>query len=397
MAKRITFLAVIVSWLLGTSVFFAATYTAPRKPAPPSSRKPTRLSSKRVTQRHATAAQGRLQRRRVRRSPWHTSSYGDPSANDDPAGDDPAIRSAAVAALGKWNGSVVVADPNTGRLLTVVNQKLATEGAFTPCSTFKPIVALAALKEGLITPDTTLRAEPRLRAYGSRNINLTQALAHSSNVFFSKVGQMLGFDRLIEYAHKFGLGEKSAADIPGESTGHLPSEPPKEGGVGMVAYDGWSFDVTPLQMTALVSTIANGGTLYELQYPRTREEAAQFEPKVRRKLDDLAPYFPDVRDGMAAAVLYGTGRFAYDPQIDIFGKTGTCSENGARLGWFISYSGQQSPKYAVVVLLRGGRLMYGPHAAEIAGKLYRDLELRAQNQPPVQNVPALTLLRLPAR
>ena len=384
MAKRIAVLAALIFLLFGATTVSGATYTSLRKSARPSSKHPA----------HASAAHSRSNRRRAHYNPWHISSYGDPGADDNPAGDDAAVRAAAVAALGKWNGSVVVADPNNGRILSVVNQKLATEGAFTPCSTMKPIVAVAALKEGLITPDTTVRAEPRLRAYG-RYFNLTQALAHSSNTYFSKVGQMLGFDRLTEYAHLFGLGEKAAADIPGESIGHFPAEPPKQGGVGMLAYDGLTFDVTPLQMTALVSAIANGGTLYELQYPRTPEEVSQFQPKVRRQLDFLAPYFQEVRDGMAAAVLYGTGHYAYDPEVDIFGKTGTCSENGARLGWFISYSGQQNPKYAVVVLLRGGRSMYGPHAAEIAGKIYHDLAMRDQALKTVANVPALTVIGMP--
>lgn len=390
MANRITILAALILLLLGTNLLTGATYTSLRKSARP--------YSKHTAHAHTTSAHSRSSRRRARQyNPWHITSYGDPAAEDNPTGEDPAVRAAAVAALGRWNGAVVVADPNNGRILSVVNQKLATEGAFTPCSTFKPIAALAALKEGLITEDTTMRSEPRLRAYG-RNFNLTQALAHSSNIYFYKVGQMLGFDRLTEYAHLFGLGEKAAADIPGESAGHFPEAPPKEGGVGMLAYDGLSFDVTPLQMTALVSAIANGGTLYELQYPRTHEELAQFQPKVRRQLDALGPYFPQVRDGMAASVLYGTGRFAYDPQVDIFGKTGTCSENGARLGWFVSYSysGPQNPKYAMVVLLRGGRNMYGPHAAEIAGKVYHDLAIRDEGRKAIQNLPALTVIGMPS-
>ena len=314
-------------------------------------------------------------------NPWRMPSYGDSAVGDNPAGDDPAIRAAAIDALGKWNGAVAVVNPNTGRILTLVNQKLATEDAFTPCSTIKPITALAALKEGLITPDTILRGERRLRAYGSTNINLAKALALSSNNFFSQVGQMLGFDRLAEYAREFGFGEKTGKDFPAESAGQFPSEAPalKDGGVGMLAYDGLTADVTALQMAAMVSAIANGGTLYELQYPRTAQEIAQFQPKVRRQLYNLTPYMADVKAGMAASVLYGTGRFAYDPQNDIFGKTGTCTEDGARLGWFVSYSGQQYPKYAVVVLLRGGRSMYGPHAAEIAGKLYHDLRLKDQS------------------
>ncbi len=283
--------------------------------------------------------------------------------------------------MGNWNGSAVVVDPNNGRILSVVNQKVALESAFTPCSTFKPVVALAALKESIISPVTEFRLGRRT------HMNVTQALAHSNNLFFSKLGLMLGFSRLAEYAHEFSLGQKVGWDIPDEVPGRFPSQPPKEGGVGLVASHGLGMEVTPLQMAAIVSAIANGGTLYELQYPRTPEEAAQFQPRVRRRLDDLAPYIPEVKEGMAAAVIYGTGHFAYDPQFDIYGKTGTCSENGVRLGWFASYAGQQQPKYVVVVLLRGGRLMYGPHAAEIAGRLYHGLRLRELEPTRAHNIP----------
>lgn len=277
------------------------------------------------------------------------------------------IRQAAIQALGNWNGAVVVVDPNTGRILSIVDQKLALTGAFTPCSTFKPVVALAALKEGIISPQT------ELRVFGRARMNLTEALAHSNNVFFGKLGQMLGFARVSEYAHEFGLGERAGWDIPDESPGRFPSAPPQEGGVAQLTWLGQDIEITPLQLAAIVSAIANGGTLYYLQYPRTSEELAQFEPKVRRRLDGLDDYFTDVKRGMEAAVLYGTARSAHDPEEQIFGKTGTCSEDGARLGWFGSYSNESRPKYVVVVLLRGGRMMFGPHAAEIAGKLYRDL------------------------
>lgn len=301
---------------------------------------------------------------------------------DNPAGEDPVVRQLALEALSNWNGSVVVVDPNNGRILSIVNQKVALQSAFTPCSTFKPVVALAALKEDIISPETEFRFGRRAR------MNVTEALAHSNNIFFSKLGQMLGFGRLSQYAREFGLGEKAGWEIPDEVPGRFPAQPPKEGGVGMVASYGLAMDVTLLQMAAIASTIANGGTLYELQYPRTPEEVAQFVPRVRRRLDDLAPYIPHVKEGMAAAVLYGTGRFAYDPELDVYGKTGTCSEDGVRLGWFVSYAGQQQPKYVVVVLLRGGRPMYGPHAAEIAGRLYHALwqkelqAIRANNSSP---------------
>jgi len=379
---------VALYWLCGINTLFGATYTPPRRKSRTTLHSSPHHRTSRLTSRirHASG------RRRRQYNPWHMTSYGDSAVGDNPTGEDPAIRAAAIDALGKWYGAVAVVNPNNGRILTLVNQKLASEGAFTPCSTIKPITALAALKEGLITPDTTLQGERRLRAYGSTNINLAKALALSSNNFFSKVGEMLGFDRLAEYAREFGFGEKTGKDFPAESAGQLPSGPPapKDGGVGMLAYDGLSIDVTPLQMAAMVSAIANGGTLYELQYPRTPQEIAQFQPKVRRQLYNLTPYMADVKAGMAASVLYGTGRFAYDPQNDIFGKTGTCSEDGARLGWFVSYSGQVIPKYAVVVFLRGGRMMYGPHAAEIAGKLYHDLRMRDQST--AQFVPALGVI-----
>jgi cell division protein FtsI/penicillin-binding protein 2 len=90
-------------------------------------------------------------------------------------------------------------------------------------------------------------------------------------------------------------------------------------------------------------------------------------------LDDLAQYLPEIKAGLEAAVLYGTARLAYDPEMQIYGKTGTCSEDGARLGWFVSYAQDQQPRYVAVVLLRGGRMMFGPHAAEIAGHFYREV------------------------
>lgn len=298
---------------------------------------------------------------------WRFSSYGDPSLGDNPAGDDPVIRQSAVEALGNLSGSIVVVNPNSGRILSIVNQKLALTSGFTPCSTFKPMVALAALREGIITPNTKLYVGERAR------VDVNDALARSNNMFFHKLGEMLGFQRVTHYAREFGLGERAGLDIPGESAGVYPSAPPKDGGVGHLAYCGTDTEETPLQMAAIISVIANGGTLYALQYPRTPQEIAAFQPVVRRHLTDLAAYIPEIRDGLAGSVLYGTGRSAFDPDLSIYGKTGTCSENGAHLGWFMSFAGELQPQYAVVVLLRGGQMMYGPHAAEVAGHFYRDL------------------------
>lgn len=316
----------------------------------------------------------RRHRRRVRGDGhYRVSSYGNPSEGDNPAGDDPVVRQAAIDALGNWNGSIVVVNPDNGRILSIVNQKLALSSGFTPCSTFKPVVALAALKEGIITPKTRLAVGRRQR------MDVTEALARSNNVFFLKLGEMLGFHRLAHYAHVFGLGEKTG-DIPGESPGRFPEEAPKSGGAGYLAYYGQDMEVTALQMAAVISTVANGGTLYELQYPRSADELSEFQPRPRRQLDELVDYIPQIKSGLEAAVLYGTARSAYDPGMSIYGKTGTCSEGGARLGWFVSYAGEEPSRYVAVVLLRGGRMVFGPHAAEIAGRFYRDL-LRKENLP----------------
>lgn len=365
--RRLAILALAIIWLLGAGLTLSTPAASSGNSAdnppvnPPHHSSPSKTGVQKTTTSHS--------KRRSRRAynPWKLSSYGDPAAEDNPAGEDPVIRQAAIEALGDWNGSIVVVDPNSGRILSMVNQKLALSSGFTPCSTFKPVVALAGLREGIITPATKLYVGGRLR------MDLTDALARSNNNYFRKLGEMLGFGRITEYAQEFGLGEKAGLDIPGESPGVYPSAPPTQGGVGFLAYCGTDMQVTALQMAAVISTIANGGTLYALQYPRTPEEIAAFHPVVRRRLDDIAPYIPQIRDGLAATVLYGTGRSAYDSDLSIYGKTGTCSENGARLGWFISYAGQGESQYVVVVLLRGGRMMYGPHAAEIAGHFYRDM------------------------
>ena len=305
----------------------------------------------------------------------YAPTYADSVSADDPKFDDPIVREAAVAALGRYNGSVVAVDPNTGRILTVVNQRIAFSDGYIPCSTIKPTIAIAALQENVITRDTMLKVGRR------KYMNLTEALAHSNNTFFEELGRRMGFDTVSKYGRLLGLGELAGYELADEHPGAFPMQPPAFGGVARMSSFGEGIQITPLQLAALAAAFANGGTLYYLQYPHSAEEADAFQPRVKRDLN-IAGVLPEVREGMLAAVLYGTGRLSYDSGGDEtpLGKTGTCDDhtNPSRIGWFVTYADEAHPKIALAVLLRGNtRRVKGPTAAQVAGLIYR--RLREQN------------------
>jgi penicillin-binding protein 2 len=299
------------------------------------------------------------------------SSFADGiTGGDITDGEDPVVRQAAIDALGNMNGTVVAIEPTSGRVLAMVNQKLALSSGAQPCSTIKLSVALASLSEGLISKDTEVLLGGRSR------MNLTEALAHSNNAYFEALGRKLGFEKVAYYAHQYGLGELAGYDIPGEQLGAYPEEviPEKLGGVGKMCSFGEGVSMTPLQLGAMVAAIANGGTLYYLQHPTTPDEVVNFQPRIKRQLD-IAPLIPEISDGMAGAVQYGTARrlgLNFNEE-EILGKTGTCSHEGTRFGWFASYANTSSGRIVVVVFLQGGRPTFGPKAAEIAGLMYRNL------------------------
>ncbi len=308
----------------------------------------------------------------------------DPTKGDIADYDDPLVRQAAVEAIGRYNGSVVAVDPNTGRVLTVVNQKLAYSDGAIPCSTIKPTIAVAALEENLITADTMLKVGRR------KYMNLTEAMAHSNNKFFEELGSRMGFDTVSRYARLMGLGELAGYNLEEERPGSFPSAPPAKGGVARMSSFGEGIQITPFQLVSIASALANGGTLYYLQYPKTEEDRENFEPRVKRQLN-IAPLLPELREGMLAAVLYGTGKRSYDAGGDELpaGKTGTCSDQQSRVGWFVSYADEAHPKIAVAVLIRGNTSrIKGPLAAQVAGRMYR--LLREQNY--FANLPRRTQL-----
>jgi beta-lactamase class D len=334
-----------------------------------------RTTGARASSRVATTTQtASLRRRRVRHHYFErftASSFADDITEGDILeGEDPVVRQAAIDALGNMNGTVVAIDPTSGRILTMVNQKLALSEGAQPCSTIKVAVALAGLNEKVITRQEAV-------ALGGRShMTLTEALAHSNNAYFEAVGRRLGFPKVSYYAHQFGLGELAGYGIEGEHLGTFPAREldAKLGGVGKMCSFGESISMTPLQLGALVSAVANGGTLYYLQHPTSVDDVIGFQPRVKRQLD-IGPLVPEIAEGMTGAVQYGTARSLRlnFSEEQILGKTGTCSKNGTRFGWFASYADTQYGHIVTVVFLQGGRPTFGPKAAEISGKFYRAL------------------------
>ncbi len=310
-------------------------------------------------------------RRRHYYERFHTSSFASAITEGDVSGgEDPVVRQAAIDALGNMNGTVVAIEPTSGRVLAMVNQKLALSSGAQPCSTIKLSVALAALSEGVIDEETEVSLGRRSR------MNLTSALAHSNNAYFEAVGRKLGFEKVQYYAHQFGLGELAGYHIPDEQLGTYPEVeiPARLGGVSKMCSFGEGISMTPLQLGALVTAISNGGTLYYLQHPTNPDEVASFQPRVKRHLD-IEPVIPELSDGLAGAVAYGTARSVRlnFNEESILGKTGTCSHDGTRFGWFASYANTDVGRIVTVVFLQGGRPTFGPKAAEIAGRMYRNL------------------------
>src|SRR5205807_6896033 len=121
--------------------------------------------------------------------------------------------------------------------------------------------------------------------------------------------------------------------IEGEHLGTFPDHelPANLGGVGKMCSFGESISMTPLQLGALVSAVANGGTLYYLQHPTSVDQVISFEPRVKRQLD-IGPLAPEIAEGMTGAVRYGAARLVGPTfsEEQILGKTGTCAKHATR-------------------------------------------------------------------
>src|SRR5260370_25184003 len=136
-------------------------------------------------------------------------------------------------------------------------------------------------------------------------MNLTEAMAHSNDVFFEQLGSRMGFETVSKYGRLRGLGDLAGYNLPDEHPGSFPTVPPPYGGVARMSSFGEGIQATPLQLAALSAAFANGGTLYYLQYPHSQGEVENFSPRVKRGLN-IGTKIPDVPQGQVAAVLQGT-------------------------------------------------------------------------------------------
>jgi penicillin-binding protein 2 len=277
---------------------------------------------------------------------------------------DLAVGEAARLGLGRVQGSVVAMDPYTGRVMAVVNPGLAVAHAYQPCSVFKIVVAVAGLTEGLITPETTHDCNGGCWLWpGHGPINLRRALAVSCNPYFESIGERLGYATVQRYAGLLGLGSPTGINLEPETAGRVPTfvSPSR---VGHVSSHAAGVTTSAVQLAVLLSATINGGTLYQPQIAPPQG----FVKRERWKLPEPT-VLGQLADGFLGAVNEGSAASAFDPDVVVAGKTGTC----AGVGWFASYAPADRPEIVLVVFVRPGS---GHVASAVAGRIYQNLYKR---------------------
>lgn len=274
-------------------------------------------------------------------------------SKDNSVGEDLSIRKIVIDAIGDNAATAIVMETQTGKILTAVNQDWAYRKAFPPCSTIKLITTVAGLNEDIIDEDDETSQE-----------DLQNALARSQNSYFQKVGSDIGYPKLIATAKEFGLGEPTGINTSGESAGKLPQLVKK---TSLVYSHGYGFEISPLQQAVMVSAITNHGkkvTPFIMPKSGIDPVTKIHIEQVNLPVEDLDGVIP----GMKGATEYGTAHLGVDFRQGVAGKTGTCSATGT----FTSVAPIDSPKYTVVVVIRG-RFGKGRYASAIAGKIYQAL------------------------
>ena len=286
-------------------------------------------------------------------------------AKDDLTGEDPEIRRVALNALGKYAGTVVVMNPQTGRVYSIVNQEWGLREGFKPCSTIKLVTSIAGLNEDVIDPNDSTKISD------TNQVSLTRALAYSKNHYFQIVGEQVGLEKMLTYARRMGLGEKTGINARNEFQGRVPGSESFRA-IHRISSHGDYYEVTPLQLATMTSAIGNGGKLMTPYIVRSRSDETKLKAKVRRHIKVDTEVWSQLTPGLVGAVNYGSGRKAHDANQQVAGKTGTCIEDGRWVGLFASYAPVVNPRLAVVVITRGPEAR-GHFPAAVAGRIYREL------------------------
>jgi cell division protein FtsI/penicillin-binding protein 2 len=308
-----------------------------------------------------SGAEARAATRPVRRSARRAPLLPNLIVSGAPSSWDLAVGEASRRAVAGSGGAVVAMDPRTGRVLAVVNPSRALLRAYQPCSVFKIVVAIAGLSEGVITPETTYACQKGCWMWpGHGPINLRRALAVSCNPYFEWIGEQLGYEKVQRYAYLLGLGEPSGINLTGEAAGLVPSSVPPTA-VGHLSSHAAGIETSAVQLAVLLSASINGGVVFQPQVGGPEG----FVPKERWRLPE-GTRLDGLTEGFVSAVNEGSATSAFDPDVVVAGKTGTCS----RLGWFASYAPADNPSLVLVVFLPRGS---GHGASAVAGRIYQEL------------------------
>ncbi len=288
------------------------------------------------------------------------------------------------------------------------------QGEYPSGSTFKPIVAAAALAENIITPRTTFLSSGGLRisrwffpdwkAGGHGITNVTKAIAESVNTFFYYIGggyddfRGLGVKRITAYAKKFGLTQITGIDYPGEADGFLPSPEWKKKVKKERWYVGDTYNlsigqgdvlVTPLQMAVAYSAIVNGGIRYKPQLVQAflnedTQMVEELRPEVSGRVDIDKKFLATVKEGLREAVEYGSARRLSLLKVTSGGKTGTAQVGGDRKphAWFVGFAPYDNPEILLVVIIEnaGEGSTYAVPVAYDVFKWYFDDNQEVQGQ-----------------
>lgn len=331
---------------------------------------------------------------------------------------------AGVEAARADGGTAVAMDPHTGEILAMASwptfnpnqyagtpenalRNRAVQDLYEPGSTFKLVTASAAIEEKVITPGEIIDVSAGQIRFGSRVINdmyrydplsFTDVMVKSSNVGAIKVGLKLGPERLGLYIRRFGFGRPSSPDFPSESPG-IVWNPSKLNDSALASVSmGYQVGVTPLQMAAAASVIANGGTLYEPHVVRATIRngvRTPVPPKAVRRaiLPETAATLTAI---MEAVVVDGTAKRAALPNFTVAGKTGTADKlvNGRYSASqqnvsFVGFVPSRNPVMTVIVMVDSPRVG-GDTGGVIAAPIFQriaDASLRQMGVTPTLNQP----------